>query len=165
MTGEMVAEGNVAVINPGGDTAYADHVKLTDDMKNGVSENMLLVLADGGRLAAQHGDRKDLRTTFENAAYTPCRVAGDDGCPRTPSWQITALRVVLDQGKHRISYSHARFSLLGVTVLGLPAFSHPDGSGEGGGNSGLLLPNVQVSKATASNSICLITGRSRPIAI
>jgi LPS-assembly protein len=148
VTGEMHASGNVAVINPGGDIAYADSANLTDDMKNGISENMLLVLADGGRLAAQHGERKDLRTTFENASYTPCRVAGDDGCPRTPSWQITALRVVLDQGKHRIFYSHARFRLFGQTVLGLPAFSHPDGSGEGGGGSGLLLPNVQYSKAT-----------------
>jgi LPS-assembly protein len=148
MTGEMVASGNVAVVNPGGDTAYADSVKLTDDMKNGVAENMLLVLADGGRLAAEHGERKDLRTTFTNATYTPCRVSDDHGCPTTPSWQITALRVVLDQGKHRIYYSHARFRIFGMTVLGLPAFSHPDGSGEGGGGSGLLLPNVQISKAT-----------------
>lgn len=147
-TGEMTASGHVAVINPGGDIAYSDYTKLTDDMKNGVADNMLLVLADGGRLAAQHGDRKDLRTTFDNAAYTPCPVADDNGCPRTPSWQITALKVVLDQGKHRIFYTDARFHLFGLTVMGLPAFSHPDGSGEGGGGSGLLLPNVQVSKAT-----------------
>ncbi len=147
-TGEMTASGNVAVVNPGGDTSYSDSAQLTDDMKNGVAENILLVLADGGRLAAQRGVRKDLRTTFDDAAYTPCRVADDDGCPRTPSWQITALRVVLDQGKHRIFYSHPRFRLFGMTVMGLPAFSHPDGSGEGGGGTGMLLPNVQLSKVT-----------------
>ena len=147
-TGEMHASGNVAVVNPGGDTSYADDVTLTDDMKNGVADNMLLVLADGGRLAARHGVRQGDRTVFDHAAYSPCRVTDDDGCPKRPSWQITALRVVLDQGRHRIYYSQARFRLFGVPVLALPGFSHPDGSGGGGGGSGLLLPNVQYSHAT-----------------
>ena len=147
-TGEVRATGNVAVVNPGGDIAYSDDAKLTDDMQNGVAENMLLVLSDGGRLAAKHGVRDGERTTFDNAAYSPCKVVDGDGCPKTPSWQITALRVVLDEGRHRITYRDARFHLFGQTILALPAFSHPDGSGQGGGGSGLLLPNVQFSKAT-----------------
>ena len=145
-TGEVRANGNVAIVNPGGDTAYGDDVQLTDNLHDGVADNMLLVLANGGRLAAQHGDRKGDRTTLDHAAYTPCRVADDSGCPHNPSWEITALRIVVDQGKHRIYYHDARFHLFGVTVLALPGFSHPDGSG--GGGSGLLLPDVQISKAT-----------------
>jgi LPS-assembly protein len=145
-TGEMRAIGNVAVVNSDGDTAYGDDVKLTDDMKNGVAENMLLVLANGGRLAARHGERKGERTVLDHAAYTPCTVEGKDGCPKRPSWQITAVRVIVDEGKHRIFYRDARFTLFGVTVLALPAFSHPDGSDTGRGGSGVLLPNVQLSK-------------------
>jgi LPS-assembly protein len=146
-SGEMRATGNVAVINANGDTAYGDDVKLTDDMHDGVAENMLLVLANGGRLAAKHGERKGDRTVLDHAAYTPCKVEDDNGCPKRPSWQITAVRVIVDEGKHRISYRDARFSLFGVTVLALPAFSHPDGSDAGRGGSGVLLPNVQVSKS------------------
>ncbi|WP_420139494.1 LPS-assembly protein LptD [Sphingomonas sp.] len=145
-TGEMRAIGNVAVVNSDGDTAYGDDVKLTDDMKNGVAENMLLVLTNGGRLAARHGERKGERTVLDHAAYTPCTVEGKDGCPKRPSWQITAVRVIVDEGKHRIFYHDARFTLFGVTVLALPAFSHPDGSDTGRGGSGVLLPDVQLSK-------------------
>ena len=147
-TGDVRATGNVAVVNPGGDTSYADDISLKDDMKSGVADNMLLVLSDGGRLAAQHGVRDGDRYTFDRAAYSPCRVTDEDGCPQRPSWQVTALRVTLDKGRHRIYYRHARIRLFGHTVLGLPAFSHPDGSGSGGGGSGVLLPNVQYSRAT-----------------
>nr|WP_223796101.1 LPS assembly protein LptD [Sphingomonas nostoxanthinifaciens] len=147
-TGRIVASGNVATVSPGGDTTYADQIDLTDDMKNGVADNLLLVLADGGRLAARHSTKDGDRTTLDRAAYTPCRVVDASDCPKTPSWQITAVRVVLDQGKHRIYYRDARFRLFGLTVMALPGFSHPDGSGNGGGGTGLLLPNMQVSKAT-----------------
>jgi LPS-assembly protein len=147
-TGEVRATGNVALVNAGGDTAYADDIVLTDEMHDGVADNMLLVLADGGRLAAVHGDRKGKITRLDRAAYTPCAVADSKDCPKRPSWQVTALRVTVDEGRHRIYYHDARLALFGQTVLALPHFSHPDGSEEGGGGSGLLLPRVQVSKAT-----------------
>lgn len=147
-SGQVRAIGHVAVVNPGGDTAYADQVTLTDDMKNGVADNLLLVLSDGGRLVARHGARRGEVETLDRAAYTPCRVVNDAGCPREPSWKITALRIVHDGVKHRIYYRDARFSVFGQTLLWLPAFSHPDGSNQAGGNSGLLLPNIQYSKVT-----------------
>ncbi|WP_294392131.1 LPS assembly protein LptD [uncultured Sphingomonas sp.] len=145
-TGEVRATGNVALANRDGDTAYADDILLTDEMHDGVADNM--VLADGGRLAARHGERRGDRTVLDHAAYTPCSVEGNDGCPKRPSWQITALRVVIDQGRHRIFYHNARLALFGQTILALPSFSHPDGSEPGSGGSGLLLPQVQVSNAT-----------------
>ena len=73
-TGEVRAEGKVAVTNPGGDVAYADSAELTDTLKDGVIENLLLVLEDGGRLAAVHGVRVNGVTTLDKAAYTPCAV-------------------------------------------------------------------------------------------
>ncbi|PZU09561.1 LPS assembly protein LptD [Sphingomonas sp.] len=145
-TGEVHATGSVAIINPGGDTAYSDDALLSDDMKDGVVENLLIVLANGGRLAAHHGTNKGPLTTLDRAAYTPCAVEGSDGCAKEPSWKITAIRIIHDEDRHRIYYKDARISLLGLTVLWLPGFSHPDGSNQQGGGSGLLLPNFEVSK-------------------
>ena len=51
-SGEVRAEGGVRITNPGGDVAYGDSVVLEDTLKDGVVQNMLIVLADGGRLAA-----------------------------------------------------------------------------------------------------------------
>ncbi|MDB5686327.1 MAG: Organic solvent tolerance protein [Rhizorhabdus sp.] len=144
-TGAVRAEGNVAVVNSGNDTVYGDSVDLTDSLKDGVVENLLLVLNDGGRLAAVHGVRKDGITTLNRAAYTPCAVVDSKGCPKDPIWKIDALRVIHNPNKHRISYVDARLSLFGAPVLWLPGLSHPDGSGTGG-SSGLLLPDVQYNQ-------------------
>ena len=143
-TGAMTAIGNVAATNPGGDTAYADKIDLTDSLRDGVAENILLVLENGGRLAAQSGTRTNGVTVLQNAAYTPCAVTDSDNCPKQPLWQITASKVIDDPSKGRISYRDARLRLLGVPILWLPALSHPDGSG-GKGGSGLLVPDVGYS--------------------
>lgn len=145
-SGEVLAEGQVIVTQPSGDAAYADRVQLTDSLRDGVADNLLLVLEDGGRLAARRGTRVAGVTTLEQAAYSPCSVVCDDGVtPKAPLWQITAVRVIHDPDRHRISYRDARLTLLGVPILWLPRFSHPDGSGEGNG-SGLLIPDVRYGK-------------------
>jgi len=143
-TGQISATGNVAVVNPDGDIAYGDIVQLTDSLRDGVVENLLLVLADGGRLAARHGVRKDDISTLTDAAYTPCSVIDSNGCPKEPVWKISAVRVVHDPARHRIYYKGARLSLLGAPLVWLPGLSHPDGSG--GSGSGLLVPNVGYSR-------------------
>ena len=143
-TGEVTAEGDVAVINPSGDTAYGDNVRLAETLKDGVIENMLLVLDDGGRLAADRGTRVNGVSTLDKAAYTPCHVTTPDGCPKNPSWKITAVRIVHDPIRHRISYHDARLNLFGLPLLWLPGLSHPDGT-EGGG-SGLLMPDARLSR-------------------
>jgi LPS-assembly protein len=143
-TGAVRAEGNVAVVNPGGDTAYGDTVELKDTLKDGVVENLLLVLEDGGRLAAKRGVRVNGVTTLEHAAYTPCAVMDENGCPKEPMWKITALKVIHNPVKHRISYKDARLSVLGLPILWLPGLSHPDGSQ--GGGSGILVPDMRYSR-------------------
>jgi LPS-assembly protein len=143
-SGRVTATGSVTVVNPGGDTVYADNAELTDTLKDGVVENLLLVLEDGGRLAAVHGNRVDGLTTLSKAAYTPCAVTDNAGCAKEPLWKITAVRVVHDPSRRRIFYKDARLSIFGATVLWLPAFSHPDGSG--GGGPGLLVPDFRYSR-------------------
>ena len=141
-TGKVVATGNIAVTNPGGDIAYGDSIELTDALKDGVVDNMLIVLAKGGRLAAQHGTRAlDETVTLDDAAYTPCSVTGSDGCPKQPSWKITAVRVVYRPDRNRIYYKGARINLFGLPSLPLPAFSHPASAAN---ESGLLSLDVRL---------------------
>lgn len=142
-TGQVVAEGNIAVTNPEGDTAYGDRIELTDSLKDGVVDNMLVVLEQGGRLAARRGTRSEAGVvTLEGAAYTPCRVVDTEGCPKEPSWKIEAVRVVYDPQTQRIRYAGARLDLLGL-VVPLPPFSHPVGSGS---DSGLLTPDLRIDR-------------------
>jgi LPS-assembly protein len=143
-TGAVRAEGNVAITNPNGDTAYGDSVALTDTLQDGVVENLLLVLEDGGRLAANRGTRVGGVSRLDHAAYTPCAVVNDAGCPKDPVWKITAVRVTHNPKTHRISYKDAQLTMFGVPLLILPGLSHPDGSQNGG--SGLLVPQFQYNR-------------------
>ena len=143
-SGEVHANGDVRVISPGGDVAYADSVQLEDTLKDGIVQNLLLVLADGGRLAATEATRRNGYTTLNHAAYTACAVTTPEGCPKNPTWQINAVRVVHDPVRHRISYQGATLNLFGMPLLGLPGLSHPDGSQ--GGGTGFLVPEIRYSR-------------------
>jgi LPS-assembly protein len=142
-SGEVRAEGNVRVVNPQGDTVYGDTIELTDTLKDGVVENLLLVLEDGGRLAAERAERRNGLTTLHRAAYSPCAVVNEKGCPKDPTWQITAVKVVHDPVRNRIRYEGASLRLFGASIVALPWLSHPDGSGTGG--TGLLVPELRFS--------------------
>ncbi|HEY0148606.1 MAG TPA: LPS assembly protein LptD [Allosphingosinicella sp.] len=142
---EVRAEGNVRLVTPEGDVAYGDSVILTDRMRDAVANNLLLVLEDGGRLAANKGERRDGYTTLYQAAYSPCAVVNENGCPKDPTWQITAVKVVHDPFRNRIRYEGAGLNLFGRRIIGLPGLSHPDGSEGGGG--GLLVPDVRFSES------------------
>lgn len=142
-TGEVRATGNVAVVNPGGDTAYGDNVELTDTLKDGVVDNLLLVLADGARLAARRGTRVGGVSTLQNAAYTPCPVTDDEGCPKEPSWQITAVRIVHDPEGKTVRFSGGRLHLFGIPLIPLPGLTVPLG---GDGRSGFITPDLRYTR-------------------
>ena len=144
-TGVVRAENNVRVVSPQGDVAYGDTVDLTDTLRDGVVSNFLLVLEDGGRLAATQARREDGRTTLERAAYSPCNVIDSEGCPDDPTWHITAVRVVHNPERRRIYYRGATLNLFGSPIIPLPGLSHPDGS-EGGG-TGFLVPDVRFTRS------------------
>lgn len=143
-SGTVTAEGNVVVINPQRDTVYADRVELDDELKSGAIENLLVVLDQGGRIAAKTGSRDaDGVYRVGNAAYSPCNVLDSAGCPKQPSWKITAVKVIYDPRLKRIRYSGARISLFGFTSIPLPAFSSPVGNE---GASGLLNPLLRYDR-------------------
>jgi LPS-assembly protein len=142
-TGKVTAEGNVAVVNPGGDTAYGDRVDLTDTLRDGVVENLLVVLDEGGRLAAVHGSRSGDVYTLDRAAYSPCPVVDSDGCPREPTWKVTAVKVVYDAALKRVRYKGARLELFGVPLFPLPGLTHTVGNQAA---SGILVPDLRYDR-------------------
>jgi LPS-assembly protein len=141
-TGEVRALGGVVLVTPEGDKLVGDNVVLTDTLRDGTVENLLVVLESGGRIAARRGTRSGQITTLENAIYSPCPVTTDTGCPKRPSWAITAARVIDDPANNRVRFVGGRFQLFGVTLPLLPVFNI---SRKDEGATGWLVPDLSIS--------------------
>ncbi|WP_310498754.1 LPS assembly protein LptD [Sandarakinorhabdus sp.] len=143
-SGRITAIGDVNMIDPAGNQALGDRIELTDSLRDGAIANLLLVLNDGGRLAAAQGQRTDSIYTLNRAVYSPCAVVDPSGCPKDPVWRIKAVRVSYNRLKHRISYRNASLEMFGIPILYLPSFSHPDG--EAKQVNGLLVPGIEIQR-------------------
>ena len=143
-TGEVRAEGNVVVLTPEGDRLVGETVLLTDSLRDGTIANLMIVLESGGRIAASRGSRQGDVTILENAIYSPCPVTTETGCPRDPSWAITAARVIHDPAAERVRFIGGRLQIFGVTLPLLPIFTVGTG-GEEGGVTGWLVPDISLS--------------------
>jgi LPS-assembly protein len=143
-TGLVEARGDVVVIDPGGNQAFGDRVEVSDSLRDAAIENILVVLEDGGRLAARSGKRVNGRSVLNRAVYSPCDIGRDADCPRAPIWQIKAVRVIHDPAKNRLTYKDAYLELFGVPLVYLPSLSHPDG--RSGNASGLLVPDIAIDR-------------------
>lgn len=141
-SGEVRAIGNVVVVTPQGDKLVGDNVELTDTLRDGTVDNLMVVMETGARIAARHGTRTGDVTTLQTAIYSPCPVTNDNGCPKRPSWAITAARVIYDSAKKRVRFEGGRFQLFGITIPLLPIFSL---STAPGGISGFLVPDIRYS--------------------
>ena len=158
-TGQVMAIGNVAVTNPGGDVAYGESIELTDTLKDGVVQELLIVLANGGRLAARSGVRKDTISELDRAAFSPCAVTDDGGCPKNPSWKITARKVIYNSEENRIRFQGARLELFGLALPTLPGFSIP---ADNRGSSGVLAPDLRYSRTNGFEATLPIYLRIAP---
>ncbi|MES2172706.1 MAG: LPS assembly protein LptD [Pseudomonadota bacterium] len=142
-SGKVEAIGNVSIVDPEGNIAYGDRIDVTDTLKDGAVDNMLLVLQSGGRLASVKGTRADGIYTLYRATYTGCAVEDSKGCPKEPTWQINAIRVIYDPVLQRVTYKNANIELFGLPLIPLPGLSHPVGDG---GSSGLMVPNLRYDR-------------------
>jgi len=139
----ITATGNIRFVDGDGNVLYTDSLTLTDDLKVGAMKNMLLALREGGRLAANGGERaEDGTVILTQAAYSACAVEDDDGCPRTPSWRIVAERVVYDPEANRVRFKGAMLELFGARLLPIPRL---EVATDGRAISGLMIPNLRVS--------------------
>ena len=142
--GTVTATGAVRIGDDRGNVLVADEVMLADDLRDGAIENLLLVLEDGGRLAATRATRRNAVSQMDRAIYSPCAVVDEAGCPQTPLWSVSAVRVRHDPEERRVYYRNARLEAHGIPILVLPRFSHPDSSLRN--QSGLLGPDLRLSR-------------------
>ncbi|SFF83996.1 LPS-assembly protein [Novosphingobium sp. CF614] len=142
-SGQIVASGNVRLVDDDGNQLYTDRVELTDELKTGMMENLLLVLREGGRLAAMKGERiANGDVVLSHAAYTGCSVVDSDGCPKKPTWRVVAKQVIYSDAQKRVRFKAARLELFGalqVPLLGLTV------STDGRAVSGFLVPDLRSS--------------------
>lgn len=141
-SGEVHATGNVVVVTPEGDKLVGNNVQLTDTLRDGTVDNLMVVLESGGRVAAQRGTRANGVLTLTNAIYSPCPVTTETGCPKRPSWAITAARVINDPKSNRIRFEGGHLQLFGINLPLLPVFNIARGTG---GATGFLVPQITVS--------------------
>ncbi|MCZ6859875.1 MAG: LPS assembly protein LptD, partial [Alphaproteobacteria bacterium] len=125
-TKTVIAYGNVSLSEPTGEVIFADRIRLTDDLREGVVENFRMLFPDNTRVAANTAVRSGgNRTEMREAVFSPCRI-----CPkhpdRPPLWALKARRVVHDQKARDIEYYDAWMEIFGVPVLYSPYFRHPD---------------------------------------
>jgi len=139
-TDTMTATGHVSILDAKGNVAFANHVVMTDKMRDGALEGFAALIGKTGRLAATKARREEGRfTTAYRAAYTPCKICNKPG-QRTPVWEVKSYRVVHDQLKHRIYFKDATLDFMGVPLLYTPYLSQPDPTVRYA--SGLLTPDI-----------------------
>jgi len=141
----VTADGHVSIVDKDGNVAFAEHVTLADKMRDGALTGFGALLGNHGRMVAASAERKEGHLTIaHHVAYTPCKICDKPG-ERTPTWQISAVRVEHDQEKHRIKFHDATLQAFGVPVFYSPYLAEPDPSVVHA--SGFLLPDVGSSSS------------------
>ena len=139
-TDTVTAKGHVSLTDTRGNVAFADHMVLTDHMRDGALKGFGALIGKSGRLAARSAQRVGGTTLIaHNGVYSPCKICQQTGS-RTPLWQVKAERIVYDQTKHQVRFTSATIEVKGVPVAWLPAVSVPDPTVRY--STGLLTPEV-----------------------
>ena len=147
-SGKILAEGHIRVVDADGNELLTDKLELNDQLVAGDTSNLLMLLREGGRLAAETGQRMaDGKVLLSHASYTACEVVAANGCPKKPSWKVTAIRVVFDPAAHTVRFKGARIAAFGIVRLPMPNFVLTT---DGRAVPGLLIPDFRI---TASNGL------------
>ena len=141
-TGAVTADGHVQLINPDGTAEFADHLEVDKDMKAGFARNFAARLDQNMKVAAVTAVRRSATVQELNKAiYTPCEVCAEKP---TPTWSVSADKIVQDKQKQLIYYKNAVIHLWGAPILYMPLFWHPDPQAKR--SSGFLAPKLDFSK-------------------
>lgn len=145
-TGDITATGNIRAVDADGNELFTEKMSVDQDMAVGMTTNMLLLLREGGRLAANEGHKQQDGTyLLDRVSYTGCDVVNTKGCATTPSWRINARRVIYDPKAKLVKFKSARLVVFGLALPPIPtALVATDGRAI----SGPLIPDLRL---TASN--------------
>lgn len=162
----VTASGNVILMEPSGETLFADFVELTDDLREGYIRDIRILMSDRSRLAAvsalRSGGRK---TVFHKGVFSPCDLCREDPT-RAPLWQLKAMEIEHDQEEKVIRYRDAWMEIFGVPVMYVPYFEHPDPTVER--KSGFLAPSISSTEflgTTYQQPYYWVLGSNRDVTI
>jgi LPS-assembly protein len=133
------ADGEVELADPEGNSVFASHLELDENLQAGVAVDFATRLTNGASLMAATAVRRSENVNELNfAVFTPCPICDAEGNPKEPSLSIQAEKVIQDEALRAILYRNAVFRLGGVPVFWAPVFAHPDPTVERA--SGFLVP-------------------------
>ncbi|MET0293553.1 MAG: LPS-assembly protein LptD [Phenylobacterium sp.] len=141
--GVMTARGHTQILNADGSVEFADEVVLDDQMKTGAAIGFSARLPQNVKMAAATAVRRNPDVhELNRAIYTPCDICANDK-PKSPTWSISADKVVQDKQRQIVWYRNAVIRVFGAPILYLPVFWHTDPQAER--KSGLLPPKIGAS--------------------
>ncbi len=141
----VTATGGVSLLEASGDVLFAETMKLTGDLKDGIIRDLRIRLSDNSRIAATGARRSGgISTEMRNAVYSPCQDCADQTNDK-PLWQLKAKKVVHDEKEQVIEYTDAYLELFGVPIAYIPFFYHPDPTVKR--KSGFIAPSFGSSSA------------------
>jgi LPS-assembly protein len=138
----LAADGEIRLIEPGGNILEADVAELWNRMRDGFARHLRLLLTNDATITAEYARRREGTTTvYSLVTYTRCKACVlADG---TPLWQIRSNEVTHNEDEGVIYHRDARFDFLGVPIFYLPYLSHPDPTVNR--RSGFLIPAFRYS--------------------
>ena len=143
-TGQVIAIGNVVLLQADGSAQYADKLELSNELEAGTATDFFARLPGGGVTAASFVARSENgEVELYNAYYTACEVCEEDP---NPTWRLKARQVTQDTGSRTVQYRDATFELFGVPIFYTPYLAHPDPSADRA--SGILTPFAGYSGST-----------------
>lgn len=144
--GQVIATGNVVLIDANGSSQYADKLELSDELEAGTASDFTARFPNGGVMGAAFATRRtDAGVELYKAYYTACEACNGD----KPTWQIVARRVSQDKNRNMIRYRDAVFKVKGIPFFYTPYLSHPDPTA--GRASGWLNPFIGLSQSKGFN--------------
>ena len=133
----VTATGNVSLAEGTGEVIFADHVELSGDLKDGIVENIRVLLSDNARIAAVGGRRTGGNVMeMRKAVYSPCQKC----IANKPIWQVTAARIIHDKTARVVEYRDAVLEFADIPIFYTPYLSHPDPTVKR--QSGFLIPSL-----------------------
>ena len=134
------AEGDARLTDKDGNVLTSPHLDVTEGFSDGFVDSLRIESIDRSRFAAESAKRTDgVKTVFEKGVYSACQTCVNEP-EKPPFWQIKAARIIHDQQEKTVYYEDAKLEMLGVPMLYVPYFRHPDPSERR--KTGFLLPRV-----------------------
>ena len=136
---EVVASGNVSMVDANDNVLYADEMVLREKMSKGVLKKLKAIMRDESHIWAKKFktlDNKD--KVMYDVVYTPCDCCVDKDPKQEPLWKITATKMRHDVEGKNVYYNNAFLKLKNVPVFYTPFLSHPDPTVKR--RSGFLMP-------------------------